>query len=343
MSDDLDPGIAGLPPPRETRDLVGHERVRRTIEALHRTRRLHHAMLLIGPRGVGKATLGYAVAGMILSGEPGIGSATTSDARAQIAGGAAQGFRRLTVGTTREGKPKREIGVEEVRALQPYLRQRLGGEAWRVVLVDSADALNASSANAMLKVLEEPGARTLFILVAHGERPLLPTIRSRCIRYGMDGLSDGDMRAVLARSELTAEQAEAVIPLANGSVRRAIALATTGAGDALDAARRVIEAVEWNPSAAARVTEAAVGRGADATFAEIGPGLVGMLRDHASAIARVGHIERAACTAEAAGRIERELGEREAYGIDRAQSLRAALQLAHGAVEGRLAKGEGSG
>ena len=343
MSDEIDPGLGGLPSPRENLRLVGHHAVQRDIEAAVAASRMHHAILLSGPRGIGKATLGYALAAMLMSGERTLADALGTAARGQIAGGAAQGFRRLAVGTTREGKPKREIGVDEVRALQPFLRQRAGGDEWRVVLVDAADDLNVSSANALLKVLEEPGRRTLFVLLSHGTRSLLSTIRSRCIAHRMHGLSDNEMRSALEGSDLSASQIDAAIPFAGGSVRLALRLATTGATDLIDAARSVIEATVWSPSAAGRVMEAAMARGTDGMFTDLSRALVEMLREHAGVAGRSGRATEARGVAEAASAIEADLGIREAYGVDRALSLRAALQRAHAVVDGRLAKDGSSG
>ena len=330
--DDRDPALAGLPSPRANADLVGHADLRAGVEARWRAGRLHHGMLLAGPRGIGKATFAYAVAAMLLAHARTIGEGLASDARGQLANGAAQGFRRLAVGLTREGKPKRQIGVDEVRALEPFLRQRAGANEWRVVLVDAADDLNASSANALLKVLEEPGERTLFILVAHRPGALLPTIRSRCEVHRPRPLSGGDLRAVLARSDLSEPAVEAAVPHAGGSVRRAVVLAESGAGEGLDAAARLLDRPQWSASGAARVTDLATARGADAVFAEVCETLPAMLGERAVRAARAGDASLAGRAASAAASIERELGTREAYGVDRALSLRAALHAAHSAL-----------
>ena len=335
--DDRDPALAGLPSPRANADLIGHDDLRAGVEARWRAGRLHHGMLLAGPRGIGKATFAYAVAAMLLSHSRGIGEGLASPARGQLANGAAQGFRRLAVGLTREGKPKKQIGVDEVRALEPFLRQRAGADAWRVVLVDAADDLNASSANALLKVLEEPGERTLFILIAHRPGALLPTIRSRCEVYRPRPLTETEVRAVLARSDLSPEAVETAVPHAGGSVRRAIVLAESGAGEALGAAAQLLDRPRWSPVDAARVTDLATARGADAVFAEVAEALPAMLGTRAVRAARGGDAALAGRAASAASAIERDLGTREAYGVDRALSLRAALHAAHAALHPALA------
>ena len=330
--DDRDPPLAGLPSPRENLQLIGHAAFRSSIEPRVAGGRMHHAMVLAGPRGIGKATLAYGLAAMLLSRAPTFDEARASDARRQLAGGAAQGFRRLSVGLTREGRAKREIGVDEVRALEPFLRQRVGADAWRVVLVDAADDLNASSANALLKVLEEPGERTLFLLVAHRPGALLPTIRSRCEVHRLDPLGHDDLRTVLARSTLAPQAIDDAIPHAAGSVRRAILLAESGAPQALEAAGRLLDRPSWSPADGARVTDLATARGADAVFAEVSTALPAMMGERAVRAAKGGDSARAARIAAAASSVERDLAEREAYGVDRALSLRAALHTAHAAM-----------
>ena len=331
IEDDRDPALAGLTPPRANRELVGHEALRHALEGRWRSGRLHHGLLLVGPRGIGKATLSYAFAAMILSRCETLEDGQHSAARGQLEAGAAQGFRRLAVGLTREGKPKKQIGVDEVRALEPFLRQRVG-DGWRIVLVDAADDLNAASANALLKVLEEPGERTLFILLSHRPGGLLPTIRSRCVRYDASPLGEAEIRGVLSRSDLSPRDVEAALPHAGGSVRRAVSLAESGASEALAAAQTLLERSAWSPADGARVVDLATGRGREAVYDEIVAALPRMLGDRAVAAARNGDGVSASRMAREASSIENALNQREAYGVDRALSLRAALHGAHEAV-----------
>ena len=148
---------------------------------------------------------------------------------------------------------------------------------------------------------------------------------------------------MLARSELTTEKIEAVVPIADGSVRRAVTLAESGAAEVIGAIGTLLQAAEWSPAVAARITDAATARGADTVFREVADAIVATLRDGARGAGRAGASGFAARAATAAATVERELAVREAYGVDRALSLRSALLEAHRATAGRLAKGEGRG
>jgi DNA polymerase-3 subunit delta' len=130
------------------------------------------------------------------------------------------------------------IGVDEVRRLRGFLGHSAGETGWRVVIVDRADELNQNAANALLKALEEPPQRTLFFLVATAEGRIPITIRSRCRTLRVGALGDEALEravnAALARDgyEVDAETLAAALSLSEGSVRRALDLAT-GEGIAL--------------------------------------------------------------------------------------------------------------
>ena len=343
MSDAVDPAHEGLPAPRENIEVVGHGALTDAVERAWRSGRMGHAMLLVGPRGIGKATFAYAVAALVVSREATIAEAQASVARQQIANGAAQGFRRLSVAVSKEGKLKREIGVDQVRALEPFLRQRLGASEWRVVLVDAVDDLNAASANALLKILEEPGERTLFLLIAHRQGAILPTIRSRCAVRRVDPLSQAEVTSVLARSTVEPGRIEQAARRGGGSVRRAIAFAQGNVLEAIDRIDRLFERPEWSATDAQRVVDLAAGRGSEMVGDEVVAYLPDALRDYAAARGREGATSSAARLAGTAQALEADLAARDEYGVDRALSLRAALSTAHGALQERVVKPGGTG
>jgi DNA polymerase-3 subunit delta' len=204
---------------------------------------MHHGWLLAGRLGIGKATLAYRLARHLLA-EPGERDASGqslevppgSAASRQVAALSHPGL--LVLRRTYDPRTKRigtTIPVDEVRRLRSFLGHTGGEGAWRVVIVDSADELNINAANALLKSLEEPPARALFVLISAEPSALLATIRSRCRRLDLAPLPPEPLKAAagaaLAAAEMEMPAAEAwqqIERLADGSVRRALQLASTG-------------------------------------------------------------------------------------------------------------------
>ncbi|MBX6324159.1 MAG: DNA polymerase III subunit delta', partial [Rhodospirillaceae bacterium] len=221
------------PPPRANPLLVGQEAGEAALLGAWRSGRLPHAWLITGPRGVGKATLAYRFARFVLAGGPheGLVLPETHPVFRRVASGGHPDFRavRREIDPRRE-KLRTEIIVDQVRALGAFLRLTPAESDWRVVVIDSADELNPNAANALLKVLEEPPARALLLLVAHAPGRLLPTIRSRCRRLGLMPLSEPVMRRLLSlyAPGLGENERATIARLADGSIGRALDLA---AGD----------------------------------------------------------------------------------------------------------------
>ena len=246
--------IPGAPHPRETARLIGQGRAEAAFLSAWREGRLHHAWLLRGPEGIGKATLAYRIARAIIAEGPGASSGLFGDApvpetldipascpvAARIHAGAEPGLKVLRLGVNdRTGKPRTQILVEDVRGVKSFLQLSAAEGGWRVVIVDPADAMNRSAANALLKMLEEPPARVLILLVSHAPGGLLPTIRSRCRTLDLAPLSAGDLQTALAHAEVVvpAGQGEALGALSAGSVGRAVRLI---AGEGLSLYARLV-------------------------------------------------------------------------------------------------------
>ncbi len=207
--------------------IVGQDRAVGQFLDAWKTRRLHHAWLLAGPRGVGKASLARAASRRVLADAAGPIAGEGLDVPADhrishlLAARSHPDFRWLERLERPTGGLARNISVDQVRGLADLIGATPSLSAWRAVVIDAADDLEASAANALLKMLEEPPANTVFFLVAHAPGRLLPTIRSRCRRLEFDRLDDGVMTSLL--NELIPDQnSPEMVRFAAGSPGRAL-------------------------------------------------------------------------------------------------------------------------
>ncbi|MGH6663541.1 MAG: DNA polymerase III subunit delta', partial [Pseudolabrys sp.] len=238
--------------PRETTALFGHAEAEAALLEAYKGGRIPHAWLIGGPPGIGKATLAYRLARFVLA-HPDPTAAAVQNAVSlavavdhpvarHIAAQAQTDFFVLErVINEDTGKLYTVIRVEDVRKAVRFFGTTAGEGGWRIAIVDSADDLERPSANALLKVLEEPPRRALLLLVSAAPGRLLPTLRSRCRRLDLRPLSNDDIAqsvaAATGRDAAEAEVREAAAA-AEGSVARAIALLD---GPALALRQRVLD------------------------------------------------------------------------------------------------------
>lgn len=231
------------PHPRLTERVHGHTVAQQAFAQAIDSGQCHHAWLICGAEGIGKATLGYAVARYAMAnaderGESGdLSVRRESRAARQIA--ALSHPNLLLIRRPYDTKEKRfrsVITVDEVRRLKTFLSHKSGEAAWRVVIVDPIDDLNTAASNALLKSLEEPPPRTLFLLICARPGRLLPTIRSRCRTIQLAPLGDDDLKAAALEAMRSAGQENGAVDerawpelvgAAGGSVRRCLLLADT--------------------------------------------------------------------------------------------------------------------
>ena len=230
--------IEGAPHPRETARLIGHEGAQADFLQSYRAGRLHHGWLITGPRGLGKATLAWKIARFLL--------ATPDDDGGMFAPPPPETLdipddhpvaRRLAAlsepriyllrrGLTETEKAvTQEISVREVRKMKEYFGLSAADGGRRVAIVDAADELNVSAANALLKLLEEPPAGVTFLLISHQPSKLLPTIRSRCRELRLGALSATQMAEALDLAGVQSDAPEALSELSGGSVGEAVRVA----------------------------------------------------------------------------------------------------------------------
>jgi DNA polymerase III subunit delta' len=221
------------PEPRANPILLGHEPAERALlDAIH-LGRMHHAWLITGPEGIGKATLAFRFARRLLSGRgvDGQGSLELDPAdpvfRRVASGGHAD---LITIERVRDEKTKRlkrDIAVNDIRKINAFMALTSAEGGWRVAVVDGAEDLNQASGNALLKILEEPPSRAVLILVCSAAGQLPPTIRSRCRHLRLTTLTDEVMGRLLALylPERSQDDRDRLVTLSEGSVGRALTMA----------------------------------------------------------------------------------------------------------------------
>ena len=248
--------LEGIPLPRETTALVGHHAAEQALLEAYRSGRMHHGWILAGERGIGKATLAFRLARFLFA-HPDPASPEVAGARDLFVPPDHPASRRLALGAhgnllhlQREWNEDRkryrtELQVHAVRRIIPFLGTTASEGGWRVVIVDPADDMNPNAANAILKNLEEPPQRTLFLLIVKSRGALLPTIRSRTRTLNLDPLSIAEMEEVvnaISPEGVAAKDASVAAALAAGSPRRFIELTRQNGVELYRLMREAIEA-----------------------------------------------------------------------------------------------------
>lgn len=282
MTEDAHPEpdrIEGAPHPRETHQLIGQEAAEAAFLDAYNSGRLHHAWLLTGPLGVGKATLAWKIARFLLATpeaeEAGLfGDAPPAPAtldipddhpvaRRLLAGSEGRIFVLRRAWDDDKKKLKTVITVDEVRKMRNFLHLSSADGGRRAVIIDPADEMNPNAANALLKMQEEPPEGVVFLMVSHHPSGLLPTIRSRCRELRLVTLGPDDLARAVAAAGGDHGDSGALAALAAGSVGEAIRLTNL---DGIETYRAIVTLFATLPRldrpAALRLAESAAQRGA---------------------------------------------------------------------------------
>lgn len=245
------PAGEGLQPPRQMADCLGHESVEKTLLEAIEGGRMPHALIFAGPQGIGKATMAFRLARYLLKTGSG-GESADGGLFGDVLPRAAPEtlfvapddpvFRQVVSGghpdlltierlfDEKNSRFKASVEVDEARRITPFMRKTASQGGWRIVIVDDADTMNRNAQNAILKILEEPPANALLILISHRLGAMIPTIRSRCrtihfappnqesfaklVRRDHGGLPDSDMKLLYG--------------ISGGSIGQAVRICTEG-------------------------------------------------------------------------------------------------------------------
>ena len=239
--------------PKNNSYLLGHEDIEKIFLDAWKNKTLHQAWLISGPKGIGKATFAYKLARFLLNSDREKADTYTSldvspDSQVfkQVSNGSNPDFKLLERGYLKTERQKivkaikdgnymseEELGelkkssvitVDDVRTVNEFLSKRSADGKWRVVLVDSVDEMNTNSANAILKILEEPPVKTIMLLISHNPARLLPTIRSRCAKLELKPLNDNIVSSLLRRyrPNVSEDVIKKTVAIAGGSIGKAI-------------------------------------------------------------------------------------------------------------------------
>lgn len=329
--------IDGVAEPAENPVLVGHDDAIAHVAAAYRSGKMHHALLLSGPPGIGKATFAFHLAHHLLANPRSAEAPLIFGARnpesalfRQVAQGSHPGVLHLTRPMNDKTKAfKSVVTVDEIRKIGRFLSMTSHDGGWRVVIVDPADDMNTNAANALLKNLEEPPARTLFVLIAHSPGGLLPTIRSRCQTIKMKPLSGSQLFQVLETLGTAlpedAGARQALAERAGGSAREALMLTQYGGLDIADAINEIMRANQYPVTKAWRIAEAVAGKDNAVQFGIFNQTALDMIAGWATQSAVEGNLGAAAGFSDVWREAGRIVSETETYNLDKKQHVSGLL------------------
>ncbi len=334
--------IEGVAEPSANDLLVGHDEVTRFLAKAYREGRMHHALLLEGEQGIGKATLAFHLAGHMLGHGDQANAPDIFDKPdfskplwRQIAGGMHPAVLHISRPFDQKtSKFRTAITVEEIRRVTHFLTRTASDHAWRIVIVDPADDMNRNAANALLKTLEEPPARALFILVSHSSGRLLPTIRSRCQSIQLRPLDDASMAQALAHAGAgigldSSSITPALLDRAEGSVRKALLLIAHGGIEIADSVDTLLDGQSFDLPKAQALGAAVSGREAEIQYALFRNYLMERIASRAQHLAENGQLREASGWSQFWSDLGAEISTAETYNLDRRQFVTGLLEKTH--------------
>lgn len=242
--------------PKTNTFLLGHKEAENVFLSAWKNSSLHNSLLICGEKGIGKATLAYKIIKFLLTADEknkekyqNIDTDFNSVIVRQIEEGACYNLKvierdyveddkKKIIKAIKDGNPLAEddlaklrksavIKIDEVRTINEFMSKTSYDNNWRIVLIDSIDDMNINSANALLKILEEPPAKSMLILISHNPDKLLPTIKSRCSRLNLKPLAENDVATLLRRynTKLSEVEVKKIAAMSDGSIGKALVYA----------------------------------------------------------------------------------------------------------------------
>lgn len=330
--------LPDVPEPAENLNLSGHQDIVRQSIAAYRAGKLHHALLLGGPQGIGKATFAFHFARYLLQfPDPADASdeLTAANPQSPLVRQLATGAHPAVLYLTRprglkDGTFKTEITVGEIRRVNRFLSMTSHDRSNRVVIVDPVDDLNRNAANALLKNLEEPPSRTFFLLIAHSPGRVLKTIVSRCQSVRFSALDPDTLYSVLDRLPLEmpadGKTRSMLAELSKGSARNAVLLTQFGGFEISQAADQVLDSPVFDARKAHEVASAIGGRDQKIQFDIFNQHLLDRVASTARQAANSGNTADAAQFGDLWQETSQNISETDIYNLDRKQH---AVSLLH--------------
>ena len=210
--------------------LFGHEKQEKLFLSLSHSSHLPHAWILSGIKGIGKASFAFRLACWLLGAKPDahyglLGTNIEDSICHKVLAGTHDHFLYICKGKDEKtGRIKEEIPVSEIRNLKSFFQKKSAFKSWKIAVIDAVDDLNLYAANALLKILEEPPDRSIFLLVSHQYDLLLSTIKSRAIRCDFKPLNDKDLLKacdkILSSIDFSSDDKARLLSLSKGSPGR---------------------------------------------------------------------------------------------------------------------------
>jgi DNA polymerase III subunit delta' len=337
--------IDSLVAPAANPIVLGQDEVRRFLARAWREQRLHHALLFEGPQGIGKATVAFHLANHIL----GRGPKGAAEDILPAPDPATPLFRQIASGTHQEvlhitrpqdpktGQFRTAITIEEIRRVTHLLTRTAHDGGWRVVIIDPAEDMNRNAANALLKTLEEPPARALFVLVSHSAGRLLPTIRSRCQAVRFEPLGPENLGAAITRLGVLQPGAATLPELvvrSEGSVRKAALLLLYGGIEIAETVDRVLDGPVFDVARAQALAQNLTGREAGVQYDLFLEHLMGRIAARALDAARAGSAAAADRWSGLWQALREDAANSAAFNLDRKQTVLILLDRARRAFAG---------
>lgn len=247
--------------------LMGQEEAEKVVLEAYKNNKLHNSWLISGEKGIGKVTFAYRFARFLLNDKKGTETLNTSPdsyANKLISSASHPDLKVIErdyikkdrdkiLKAIRAGEPMSDeemsnlkksavIRIDEVRAINEFMSKKSAQDGWRIVIIDSIDDMNTEAANALLKILEEPPAKSMIMLISHNVGKLLPTIKSRCAKLVLRPLDDNVVISLLRRyrPQLTEKEITGIAKISSGSIGKALRYADCGALKVYDELQRVV-------------------------------------------------------------------------------------------------------